>query len=78
MKKAVEGARDSGAQVEEYFLRDLKISPCLEIFGCKQAGECAINDDFQKVRERILSVRGLMLASPIFFYTVSAHTKIKK
>jgi len=76
LKKAVEGARDSGVQVEEYVLRDLKISPCLEIFGCKQAGECAIKDDFQKVRDRILAARGLMLASPIFFYTVSAHTKI--
>jgi len=76
LKKAVEGARDSGVQVEEHVLRDLKISPCLEIFGCKQAGECAIKDDFQKVRDRILAARGLMLASPIFFYTVSAHTKI--
>jgi multimeric flavodoxin WrbA len=59
-------------------LRDLKISPCLENFGCKQAGECAINDDFQKLRDRVPAARGLMPASPIFFYTVSAHTKIKK
>lgn len=76
LEKAVEGARESGAHVEEIVLRDLKISPCLEIYGCKQAGECAIKDDFQKVRDRILASRGLILASPIFFYAVSAHTKI--
>ena len=76
MKKAVEGARDSGADVEEIVLRDLKISPCLEIYGCLQAGECAIKDDFQAVRDKILSAQGLILASPVFFYTVSAHTKM--
>ena len=76
MKKAVEGARDSGADVEEIVLRDLKISPCLEIYGCLKAGECAIKDDFQMVRDKILQAQGLILASPVFFYTVSSHTKI--
>ncbi|MEJ2101942.1 MAG: flavodoxin family protein [Desulfobacterales bacterium] len=61
LKKAVEGARDFGAEVEEMMLRDLKISPCLEIYGCTQAGECAIKDDFQKVRDKILDSEGLML-----------------
>ena len=76
LKKAIEGARDSGADVEEIVLRDLKISPCLEIYGCLQAGECAIKDDFQMVRDKILNAQGLILASPVFFYTVSSHTKM--
>jgi multimeric flavodoxin WrbA len=76
LKKAVEGANDAGARVEEIVLRDLKMSPCLEIYGCNKAGECRLKDDFQKARDQILDCRGLMLASPVFFYTVSAHTKI--
>jgi multimeric flavodoxin WrbA len=76
LKHAVEGARDAGARVDEFVLRDLKISPCLEIYGCKQAGKCTIRDDFQMVRDRIFSSQGLLLASPIFFYAVSAQTKI--
>ena len=75
LKKAAEGARDAGAQVEEIILRDLKISPCLEIYGCKQTGRCVIKDDFQGVYDQLLACQGLMLATPIFFYTVSAHTK---
>jgi len=75
LKRAVEGARDAGAQVEEIVLRDLKLSACLEIYSCKQDGECRIKDDFQQVREQVLSSAGLMLASPIFYYAVSAHTK---
>lgn len=75
LNAAVEGARDAGARVEPIVLRDLKISPCLEIYGCKKSGECAIRDDFQAVRDQFLSAQGVMLASPILFYAVSAHTK---
>lgn len=76
LKRAVDGAKDGGAEVEEIILRDLKMSPCLEIYGCKNAGECRLKDDFQTARDQILASQGLMLASPVFFYTVSAHTKI--
>ena len=76
LKKAVAGASDGGAQVVEIVLRDLKMSPCLEIYGCNKAGECRLKDDFQQARDDILASQGLMLASPVFFYTVSAHTKI--
>jgi multimeric flavodoxin WrbA len=76
LKYAVAGAREVGAGVDEIVLRDCRMSPCLEIYGCKKEGECAIKDDFQDVRDRILSARGLMIATPVFFYTVSAHVKI--
>ena len=38
LQEAVKGARKAGAQVEEIWLRDLKMSPCLEIYGCKKTG----------------------------------------
>jgi multimeric flavodoxin WrbA len=76
LHEAVRGAREAGGEVEEVFLRDLKMSPCLEIYGCKKTGRCIIQDDFQRIRDLLLSSQGIMLASPIFFYTVSAHTKI--
>ena len=76
LRQAVAGARDQGAAIEEIYLRDLKMSPCLEIYGCKRDGECAIKDDFQGVRDIILAADGIILASPIFFYSVSAQVKI--
>jgi multimeric flavodoxin WrbA len=76
LQKAVQGARDAGGRVEEIILRDLKMSPCLEIYGCKKTGRCVIQDDFQKVYDRLLACDGIILAAPIFFYAVSAHTKI--
>lgn len=76
LKEAVAGALEQGASVNEFILRDEKISPCLEIYGCTKEGKCVIKDDFHKVRDSMLSSEGVMLASPIFFYTVSAHIKI--
>lgn len=75
LAEAVEGARQAGAVVEEVVLRDLKISPCLEIYGCKKDGRCVINDDFQALYDKLTACRGLMLASPMMFYTVSGHVK---
>jgi multimeric flavodoxin WrbA len=76
LDRAVEGALDAGAQVEKVVLRDLKMSPCLEIYGCKKTGRCVIKDDFEKIYDQLMACSGLMLASPIFFYSVSATTKI--
>lgn len=74
--QAVEGAREAGATVEKVALRDLNISPCLEIYGCKKDGRCVIKDDFQGLYDQCLAADAMILSSPIFFYTVSAHTKI--
>ena len=76
LKEAVKGAREAGAAVEEIVLRDLKMSPCLEIYGCRETGRCVIKDDFQPLYDKLLACRGVILASPVFFYTVSALTKI--
>lgn len=76
LKEAVEGAREAGAGVEEVVLRDLTMSPCLEIYQCRQDGRCCIKDDFQQVYDQLVACDGLMLASPMFFYAVTAHTKI--
>jgi multimeric flavodoxin WrbA len=75
LNSAVRGARDAGADVKEVLLRDLKISPCLEIYGCKETGRCVIKDDFQQIHDQMADAHGMILASPIFFYGLSAHTK---
>ncbi|MBM4333456.1 MAG: flavodoxin family protein [Deltaproteobacteria bacterium] len=75
LSELLRGCREAGAEVEEVFLRDLKISPCLEIYACKKDGRCPIKDDMQSLYERLIEADALALASPVFFYAVSAHTK---
>ncbi len=76
LNRCVLGAREAGAEVTEIVLRDLKMSPCLEIYGCKKDGHCVLKDDFRDLEALLKGVDGMILASPIFFYAVSAHTKM--
>lgn len=76
LDEAARGVTEHGCRVVEFRLRDLKLSPCLEIYGCKKDGRCVIKDDFQTIYDHLDQAQGLLLASPIFFYAVSAQTKI--
>jgi multimeric flavodoxin WrbA len=75
LKELLRGCRDGEAEVEEVFLRDLRISPCLEIYACKKDGQCPINDDMKSLYQKLIDTDALVVASPIFFYAVSAHLK---
>ncbi len=71
----VRGGRESGAEVEVILLRELKISPCLEIYACKENGECPIPDDMRGIYPKLVEADVVAVASPIFFYGVTAQTK---
>lgn len=62
--------------IERVYIRELKISPCLEIYKCKENGRCIIDDNFQKIYNLIEEADVIVLSTPVMFYTVSAHSKI--
>lgn len=77
LKSFLVGVRERNLyDITEIYLRDLNISPCLEIYKCKNDGICAINDKFQEIYSMIDDADSIVLASPVMFYAVSAHTKI--
>ena len=71
----LEGAAAGGAEVEKLILRRLKISPCQEIYHCFKDGTCPIKDDMLPLYDKLLAADVVALASPIFFYSVSAQAK---
>jgi len=75
LRAFLEGAAGAGAEVEEIILRDLKISPCLEIYHCFKDGTCPIKDDMREIYDKLLEADVVALASPVFFYGVSAQSK---
>ncbi len=75
LEEALKGARAEGAEVERLFLTDFTITPCKECHGCDQTGECVILDDMQKIYPKLLEADVIILASPIFFYGVTAWAK---
>jgi multimeric flavodoxin WrbA len=75
LDEAIRGAHERGATWEKVVLRDLKIRPCLEIYQCARTGNCAIQDDMQPLYGKLTETERLIIASPIFFYSVSGLTK---
>ena len=75
LDEALRGASDHGGLCEKVILRDLKITPCLEIYKCAEDGVCAIQDEMQGLFPKITQAERLLLASPIFFYSVPALAK---
>jgi len=76
LEESIRGLEKGGIRVELVRLAELAISPCLELYGCKEHGRCVIDDDFQRLYDLLDQCSALILASPVFFYAVSAHTKI--
>ena len=71
----LEGVMDAGGSPEIIRLCDLKISPCISCGGCNKTGKCVVEDDMTPLYDKILTVDKIIVASPIFFYGVTAQTK---
>jgi multimeric flavodoxin WrbA len=75
LEEALRGAEKEGAKVDRLYLGDFTITPCKECHGCDDTGKCIILDDMQKIYPKLLEADMIILASPIFFYGVTAWAK---
>lgn len=75
LEEALRGAETEGAKVARLHLSEFTITPCKECHGCDATGNCVILDDMQKIYPKLLEADLIILASPIFFYGVTAWTK---
>jgi multimeric flavodoxin WrbA len=75
LDKALEGARSAGAEIRTVYVRDLKMCGCIECGGCDKTGKCVVEDDMQSVYPLLEEADVTFLASPIFFYSVTAQVK---
>jgi len=76
--KIAEGAQAEGASVETVFLHELEIRPCTSCYACQAPGStgCAIDDEMQKPFPLMLEADAWVLASPVYWFTMSAQLKI--
>ncbi len=75
LEETLKGAEKEGAVTERLYLSQIAITPCKECHGCDRTGSCVILDDMQKVYPKLLEADVVILASPIFFYGVTAWAK---
>ena len=76
--RVAEGAKAAGADVESLYLHEMNIKPCNACDICREdtAIDCNINDDMEELYPKLRQADALVIASPIYWFTVAAQTKL--
>ncbi|WP_333656034.1 flavodoxin family protein [Dissulfurispira sp.] len=76
LKETLKPVHESGHDIRLFKLNSMNIKPCQDCGGCDKTGKCIINDDIDEIYDAIREADRIILASPIFFFGVSAQAKI--
>ena len=75
--KVGEAARAAGAHVDEFTLQSMDISPCDACDACQDSGGgCVVNDEMQLIYPKLVQADVIVIASPIYWFSLSAQTKL--
>ncbi len=69
------GASEAGHEVETLLLRQMSIAPCRACYACMETHTCAIQDDMKEMFQKFQAAEVIVLASPVYFYSISAQMK---
>ncbi len=77
-QRVAKGAEAVGAEVESFYIHEMDIKPCDDCDICLEdsSKDCIIDDDMQNLYPKLRQADALVIASPIYFATVSAQTKL--
>ena len=73
-----QGAISEKAEVETIYLHGKNIAPCKACMTCQKKGSkgCSIDDDMQEIYAKLIKADAWVIASPVYWFTMSAQTKI--
>lgn len=70
-----QGAQKAGFEVEKIFINDKKINACVACYVCRGTGKCAFKDDMEEILGKMVQADVLVLASPVYFYSINGQIK---
>lgn len=72
----ISGATEAGHQIEKMSLRDRKINYCTACDACqKNGGRCVQKDGMAEILERMISADVIVMATPVYFYSMNGQMK---
>jgi multimeric flavodoxin WrbA len=73
-----EGAKSAGGEVRSFDLSELDIAACSGCGSCQDSpgSGCVIEDGMREVYREVTSADALVFAGPVYWFSVSAQTKI--
>ncbi|AFM40946.1 multimeric flavodoxin WrbA [Desulfosporosinus acidiphilus SJ4] len=68
-------AADLGAEVKSYYLNGMNINSCQGCRACTDKGQCIQQDDMREIFDEIASADGIIFATPVYMWQMSAQLK---
>ena len=75
LNEALRPAYEAGHYIRLFKLNTMSIKPCQNCGGCEKTGCCVMKDDMGEIYDTIRGADRIILASPIFFFSISAQAK---
>lgn len=69
------GATEAGNDVELIRLREKDIGFCRACYACTSKGSCVFKDDVPGIVDKMYDADVIVMASPVYFYSVDAQLK---
>jgi multimeric flavodoxin WrbA len=69
------GAQEAGHTVKKIFLKDKNINYCTGCSVCVNTKRCVQKDDMDEILDEMKLADAIVLASPIYFYTICGQLK---
>lgn len=70
-----EGAKASGHNAEKIFLADENIGYCRGCGACNKTHKCVQKDDMARILDKMVNADVIVLATPVYFYTMDGQMK---
>jgi len=74
--EALKEAAKLGAQTEKIMLTKHRLNPCRGHDGCASFTSCRQKDDGVWILDKFCEADGVILATPVYYYNVSAQMKV--
>lgn len=77
-ERIAKGVMLAGGKVKTVFLHELNIAPCKSCYACQRPKStgCSIDDDMQHIYKEMLDAEAWVIASPVYWFNMSAQIKI--
>ncbi|MGO9015569.1 MAG: NAD(P)H-dependent oxidoreductase [Dissulfurispiraceae bacterium] len=75
LRMIADGLSREGVEMEEIFLSNHRIEYCVGCGFCLENKKCWRHDDHAGITDKLLAADGIILASPVYFMSVTAQMK---
>lgn len=70
------GIEDNGGTNEVLFMDDYDIKYCTGCEACKKGGGCILDDDYNKIMDKVREADYFIFTAPIFYNDLAGHSKM--